>query len=756
MSPKTYLRILQGGLIASLLAILLVFKELLFPYITSKQLPFNIIMEFLLVIWVVFLMRYPQYRPKKNLISYGLIAYFLAILASCVVSIDFNLSFWGDAERMLGFFHLAHFLIFYFIVITAFRTWQDWRTLFLSSVVVATIVSLNGLLGSQQYSTIGNTAYVSGYLIFNIYFIILLFFRSSNKSARWLYLIPFLIMLIEFWKMRTSGAIIGLGASFLLLFLLLGLSHVNKKIRRGSLVAFLASIALLVFIFSQSQAAWFQNSFLRNLTSQKATFQTRLISWQAAAKDFKNHPIFGNGFGNYSTTFDKYFDSKFYNYATSDTYFDRAHNNLVEIASTTGSVGLLAYLSIFVAAFYYLWREFRLNGKRVGGHDAGGLNNLEIIIIVSLISAYFIQNLAIFDSFSTFLGLMVILGFVYWLNFRRHYPAVNDEPENAIFTIKSDKAEAMLLIGLLIFAYIFANHYNFKTLKLFKGTIDAYVEVASGRLISGIDKYSDILEGAPMERDSRVTLINMIASNPTLLTSVNSQSAGEILDYTIDLARLNVAYNPYDSMMQMQLAQVLDAAARYYYNDLEKFNIYSGEAMQAIDRSIEATPGRATVYFIKSHMHVSRGEIDEAVEVLEKGISLNPNYYEGHCRLANLFLLTSEEKGVYDDRLDSSLQNCLDKGRVSGSISENLLKLAANYYSEKKDYQKAAEFSEHLAEVSEPSAEIWNNVARLYFIIGEKDKAESAFSKALDIDPSVLDSWVEFKSYVEENRKEFE
>ncbi|MFZ4631754.1 MAG: hypothetical protein ACOYL8_00935, partial [Patescibacteria group bacterium] len=210
MSPKTYLRILQGGLIASLFIILCVFKELLFPFITSKQLPFNIIMEILFAIWVVFIMRYPEYRPKKNYISYGLIFYFLAILASCLVSVDFNLSFWGDAERMLGFFHLAHFLIFYFILITVFRTWKEWRLFFQASVVIATIVSLIGLLGTDLYSTIGNTAYVSGYLIFSIYFSILLFFRSESKSLRWLYLIPLVPMLIEFVKMRTSGAIIGL------------------------------------------------------------------------------------------------------------------------------------------------------------------------------------------------------------------------------------------------------------------------------------------------------------------------------------------------------------------------------------------------------------------------------------------------------------------------------------------------------------------------------------------------------------------
>ena len=69
----------------------------------------------MLAVWLVFIMRYPEYRPKRSYISWGLIAYFVAILASIAVSYDPALSFWGDAERMLGLFHLLHFLIFYFI-----------------------------------------------------------------------------------------------------------------------------------------------------------------------------------------------------------------------------------------------------------------------------------------------------------------------------------------------------------------------------------------------------------------------------------------------------------------------------------------------------------------------------------------------------------------------------------------------------------------------------------------------------------------
>ncbi|MGI6374153.1 MAG: O-antigen ligase family protein [Patescibacteria group bacterium] len=750
MSAKTYLRILQGGILVSLMIIFFVFKDLLFPFITSKQLSFNILMELLLVVLVVLWLRYPAYRPKRSFITYGLLAYFLTILASCAVSVDISLSFWGDAERMLGLFHLAHFFIFYLIIITAFRSWRDWQVLFLSSVAVATVVSLIGLFGESPYSTIGNTAYVSAYLIFNLYFIILLFFRSSQKGARWLYLLPFGVLIAQFVRMKTSGAIIGFGLSLLILILLLGLAHQRRLLRRLSLGVFVLAVAVLAFVFSQTQATWFQNSFLRNLTSQKVTFQTRLVSWEAAIKDLPNHFLFGNGFGNYADTFDRHFDSRFYNYTTGDTYFDRAHNNVIEVLSTTGVLGLLTYLSIFIAALYYLYREFRANGRRVSG-AANGLNNLEVIVVLTLIIAYFIQNLAIFDSYTTFLGLMMTLGFVYWLNYRRHYPLVPEAKEGII---KSERGELWVLVSLGIVMLIFTNYYNIKTLKMFRGTIQGYAQIISGDLATGIDTYQKYLVGRPLEKDARVTLINLIASNPSLLNRVNAVRAEEIMDYVISLAEKNVSYNPLDSMRQMQLAQILNTAALLNISEIDKFNEYSRPAMQAIEKSIEASPGRATVYFIKAQMQLARNEIEEAIETFDYGIALNPAYGEGYCRLVQA-ILVAEVSEEYSEKLEESIDKCLSPDYPNNGLSEYTLKLLANYYSERLDFKQAAELSLRLAETNDQDAEIWINVARLNYVIGEQELAEEAAKRAQLLDPQSAADWLEFKAYVEENLEQF-
>ncbi|MCX6795621.1 MAG: hypothetical protein NT165_02785, partial [Candidatus Falkowbacteria bacterium] len=113
MSSKNYLRLFQGGVIASLLVVFFVFSNLLFPFISSKQISFNLIMEFLLPFYVILMLKSPELRPRRSLIIYGIAAYLAVILLTCFTGVDFNLSFWGNTERMLGFFHVFHFFLLY-------------------------------------------------------------------------------------------------------------------------------------------------------------------------------------------------------------------------------------------------------------------------------------------------------------------------------------------------------------------------------------------------------------------------------------------------------------------------------------------------------------------------------------------------------------------------------------------------------------------------------------------------------------------
>lgn len=723
MQQKTYLTILKTGIYLAFLSVFWVFGSLLFPFITSKQIYFNILVEVLAIFWLVFLIKYPEHRPKKSWISIGLISYFATILVSCFFSVDFNLSFWGDIERMLGFFHIFHFLIFYFVIITVSREWKDWKVLFIISIICATIVSLYGL-ANMHYSTIGNTAYVSGYLIFNIYFALLLFFREKNKSLRWIYILAIPIMLLEFNKAFTSGAIVGLGFSVIIFLFLLAILGKNRKLKNYSLSAFIIVVAIIGTIFLSKDSDLVKNSsYLSRLTSnvsfQKVTFQTRLISWKGAARDFKNHPVLGVGYGNYAFVFDKYFDPKFYDYTRAETYFDRAHNNIVDIASTTGIVGLLTYLSIFFAAGFYLIRGFKKDK----------INLIEFSLISSLIIAYFVQNLAVFDSLVTYMGLMAILGFVYWLD-------NNGEPDflGADKPLVDKEIFSFLIVGILIFTIFY--QYNYKPLKMLKGTIDGQTAFAQGDIIGTTEAYKKALSyNTILDRDSRDSFTRIISSNLNALNKIDKKKAEEILNFAIVEAKKNIEYNREDSLMQTGIAQLYLTTAQFYENsDLNLYNYYMGEALSAIDKGIEASPRRIPLYFLKAQIFLLRGEKDQAIATLEYAISLNEKYYDSVCTLARFyFILENNEKGFV------AMDKCLDTGG-SGLLSpvsyvQNLI----NHYAEKEDWPRIIKLYERLTGLSPSDSKVWVNLASLYARMDEKEKAIEAARKAAELDPSMKD-----------------
>ena len=716
MSQKAYLYILKFGLLLSLITPLLISGNFLFPYISTKQVYFNILIEILAIFWIVFIFKYPEWRPKKSLISIGLIAYFSAIFISTLTGVDFNLSFWGDVERMLGFFHILHFLIFYFILITVIRGKRDWLNLFNVSVVIATLVSLYSF--KINHSTIGNTAYVSGYLLFNIYFVLILISNYKNWAYRAAYILALIPMLLTFIKMQTSGAYVGLGVSLLLLLFLSGILNRNKKVRMATFSSFAVVIILISLVFGFKNSAFVKNNYYLNtltslISSDKITFKTRLISWNAALKDFPEHPIFGTGHGNYAIIFDRHFDPKFYDYMRSDTYFDRAHNNLIDIVSTIGLVGLITYLSIFAAVAYYLISGFR-NGK---------INSNEFALLVALVSAYFIQNLAIFDSLVTYISLMVTLGYIYWLN-RPEPVEAKDEP--------LDNKEIFLLglVGMLALIVIY--QYDYKPIKMLTGTIDGQrVYARTGDMPKVMEEYKKALSyGTGLDRDSRTTFIRLITQNPSVLKNLPVQKAREILEYAISLGEKNLAHNPEDSLQLMEMAQLLNITATFYNNEADNFNAYLHRAEEMMDRAIAASPGRIPPYFAKAQIHLTRGDYEKTVETLKYAISLNPKYPDSHCQLGKFYFYFQKQEEGYRE-----LDQCIDLGGVGALYPAALIKELGAHYA--VDPKRALPVYRRLTELDPKDTKAWIELAKLYAAAGKKEEARNAALKAAEVDPSL-------------------
>jgi O-antigen ligase/DNA-binding SARP family transcriptional activator len=726
MSSKNYLRLLQIGVIGSLLVVFFVFSNLLFPFISSKQISFNLLMEFLLPFYLILMLKAPELRPRRSLIIYGLIAYLAVILLTCFTGVDFNLSFWGNTERMLGFFHVFHFFLLYLYLVTAFRDRESWSGLLVSSVVIAILESLKVLSGIA-YGTIGNTAYVSGYLIFNLYFSAILLVRTKDKNLRWLWILPMILMLFAFNKTNTSGAIIGLGISILAATFLIGIFAKAKKIRRGSLLVFGTLLLGVIILFSQWQQPWFQeNRRLQNLTSKKSTFQTRLVSWEGAVKDFKNHPWLGVGFGNYADVFDRQFNSRFYDYSRGETYFDRAHNNILDIISTTGVIGLLAYLSIFFFAIRELWKTLRTGNSHVGWNNEGR-ENIEVILLFCLLIAYFIQNLAVFDSLVTYVGLMITLALIAF-NYSRLQPG--EEPKKS--RLSTGWELGGLTIGLLMMLLI-ANYGNLMPYRIFSQTIQAYSKISQGQIWEGYQGYKQAFKNPhPLARDCKTTFIRLISSNPQAVATLPAEQIGEIINYVVQLSEENLAENPKDSLKNLEFAQLMTLVSRFQVKNSPSQKEYYQKALGAFDQSIASSPGRATTYFAKSQILINEGRYREAEELINFGITLNPKYPEGYCRLSTFYY--SQKKS---NEALASFKKCAELDGLEYANIPSFLMDAASSSVAAKDFPAAIKYTERLTKMMPGDYRLQINLAQIYERDGQYSKAIEAALLVKELEPSL-------------------
>jgi len=738
MSQKAYLWILRTGIYSSFIIFLLVLKNLLFPYITSKQIPFNILVEILTIIWISFIIKYPQWNPfkskNKKLITIGLISFFSALTLSCFTGIDFNLSFWGDVERMLGVFHLIHFLFFYLIIITIMKDWKDWRILFATSTITSLIISIIGLYtGSNNHSTIGNTAYVSGLLIFAIYFSVILFFKDIKfKGWRWLYLAPMPFLLLEFKSAGTTGALVGLSFSILCFFFLYGLFYAIKKNKakaeKVKAIVFLGLFLLItfssIFVLTHKQTGFLADiEPLQEINIHKNTFQTRLISWQAGIKDFKNHWLLGTGHGNYAIIFDKYFEASFYNFSRGETYFDRAHNNLLDIASTSGVLGLITHLFIFFALGYYLFQA--LLKKRIG--------ILEFSLISSLIIAYFVQNLAVFDSFVTYVSFMVILGYI---SFIANTEDNNNNASNLLSDgdkeFSNNEIASLVITSIIIFIIMF--QYNILPYKMLDKTIEGQMLFNQRKVEQAVNFYIKTYETETvLDRDSRDIYIRSIISHYREIAALDEQKIKEIMSFSIDQGEKNVALNPKDSLMNMQLARLYDIAFRITKDEKAKKK-YGEKALEAIEASLKASPERIPVYFLKAQFLINQGRTNEAIEVLKYSGTLNKDYFENTCQLGQIYLIAGEDEKGYKE-----MNECIDKGGVSFIGYKGAVEKLINHYAQEGDVEKLIILYEHFAKFDRNNPKIWINIAKLNAKAGHIKKAEKAALRAAKINPKLAE-----------------
>lgn len=726
MSETKYKKFLQILFYLTLISPLIVDRRLFYPYVTGMALYFRLIVELLFVFWLIFIFLYPKYRPKFNLLIGSVFIYLLALAAAAVFSSNPYLSFWGDAERMLGLFGILHYFALFLIGSSLFREKKEWRAMLIAFTAASLAVCFYGILqrfgltsikpgASRILATMGNAGILAAYLIFGLFFSAYLALTEQKINWRWIFGASAAVHLIAVIMTGTRGAYLGVMAGFLFAGAIIIYNlKANKKIIKSAIIAAIALALIYGGLFLSRHQDWVKNSlYLNRLTAfslSDVTVKTRFMSWRWGLAGWRDKPLLGYGLEQFAVPYNKYFQAEYYNYAAGDTYFDRAHNIVVELLATTGIVGLLAYLMLLSAIFYSIYKAHKNNKDYLFFAAFGGL-----------LIAYFIQNLLIFDLLPALLGFMVLL-IVVNNNYQETSHKTESRNEKVFVNLKKGLAVPLALILFIGLGYSY-NNYIIKPYKALKDDVAGQVY-----LPYEYEKGMEFLKrsvsyNTPLDLDLRAAAANTIF-NYYRDNQVDPRNIKNDIDFAISLYKENLKFLPDDAYYNYKAGEIMD-----YRFVIDLDGKILPEAKKYIDKAISLSPNRAEIYYILAENLLMSGKLEEAVAADEKAVELNDKFGQSYWELAKVCY----EAAKYNEA-KTNLVKAIDLGY---RIQEETLVGLRGLFNLEQSIDNEIEFLELIIKNGTKNYLFYSTLANKYYEIGDKEKAIEYAKKSAEINPEV-------------------
>jgi O-antigen ligase len=616
----------------------------IFPFIVPKILLFRSLVTVMIGCYVLLLLiNWQEFKPKFSILNVALATFLVSFAISTFAGVDSYHSFWDNHERMLGLFTIFHYIAYYFVCSSVFKNWTDWNRalkVFLSAGSLAMLVGVvqhfkGGILLNQDIdrvaSTLGNSIYVGGYGLFLMFVSFLLFVKEKNKTWKWLEAAGAFLALLGMFFSGTRGSILGLaagmGIAVLGYIIVLRDFPKTRKILVGVAVFGIAAISLL-YIFRQT-------SFVMSIPAVNRTINTsfesiknspRWIAWEVAVESWKERPVFGWGPNNFFYAFNMYYQSRSLEHGYGETWFDNAHNIIMNTLAVQGAFGLASYLFIFFAAVITLVLARRK--QKLEPHI--------VVIGAAFLIAHFVQNVTVFENPTSYLYFMFWLAMVASLSVKQDEPAgaagKNNKPAN-IFPNKTISTGTIATTGLIILFLIFIFEIqparaNMKTLEALKYL--SYQPAAGLELMKAALAFN-----SPHIDDIRSDLTRTVAQ--TLSSGANKAGKEknlEMLNLAIETLQDNVLLHPYDIRNYLVLSQ-LGQIGFSLTNDPK----FIGQYGENLELALKYSPKRQQIIYNLANFYLQIGKGDEAVKAIEQTIQDDYKISEGYWRLAYTYRL---------------------------------------------------------------------------------------------------------------------
>lgn len=408
---------------------LLFFSERVSPHISSKTFFLYGSISIVGPLWIYSLFVDTTYRWSRKQILWTLPIFFFLVWMTLagVFAINSHLAFWSSFGRGTGLLTwYSAFIVLGIIISLRNKYGTKWHSVLFRLLTVSTsILALSIWFGDEGIGLpyvvfqkasggglIGNSSLAAAYAFFA--FGALAFSYVQEKSSVWKkYAIGVAVLLATspiFFNVygglsgksflgSARGGILGicvmLGSTALVYFLF----SKRSKVRAAAIAGIIVSISLFVYGWGQLTTP---NTYLNQKFIESAS-GTRFIFWEKAQKAMDERPWVGYGPENYMIAFQRYFDPRMLTKEfNNEAWNDRAHNIYFDMGAQAGYPGLILYAGMLLALI--VCAGVLVRAKKI--------QRLEGAIVIGVIVGYVFQNLFVFDSATSIVGLFVLYAWV--------------------------------------------------------------------------------------------------------------------------------------------------------------------------------------------------------------------------------------------------------------------------------------------------------------------------------------------------------
>ncbi|MBI2618369.1 O-antigen ligase family protein [Candidatus Kaiserbacteria bacterium] len=680
-----------------------------FPFITTKNFAFRILVELLFGGWLILALYNIRYRPYFSWLLASIVAFIGIVAVADIFGENPLKSVWSNFERMEGLVTLIHLLAYFLIAGTILNTEKLWSRFLHTSVGVSVYVGFYGLLqlagkvAIHQSSTrldanFGNATYLAAYMLFHVFITAMLLLRWKGTTAiRWVYAAIIALQLFIIYYTASRGTILGLLGGIAVTGLLIALFARKYNTLRIYAAAALGVVVLVVGGFFLAKDSQFVKtspvlSRFSEISISDSSVNARFLIWRVAWEGVKEKPFIGWGQENFNYVFNKYYDPLLY---PQEQWFDRVHNIVFDWLIAGGILGFLAYVSIFLTALFYLWRK--KNTFFVFPEKA---------ILTGLLAGYTFHNLFVFDNIMSYILFFTILAYMYWSYRESTREVFMERLEDGRDTGIITRVYVPLIVILALFSVYLLNTKPI---------------LASHSLLQAIITQPG--NPAQLERFEKTISYGTFGNQEARehLTEIATRVGGSALDIETKQSYLSLA----SAEMKKQTEEAPNDARTYIFLGtlLDSYGQYiQGEPY--LKRANELSPQKQTIMFQLGLNILNRGNIGEALAVFKEAFNLAPSYPQ-----ARIFYAV----GAIYAKEDSLLEELLLP--VFGTTVVDNDRLMRAYFNNNR-LDKVLEIWQLRVKEQPENSQVYLGLAATYLGLNERTRSIEAIQKVIELDPN--------------------